>query len=108
MNILRPFKSTRNTFLSKFQHYKTIRSITALDYNKNFEDYQLQIQEEAIKFANEKLAPFSAEWDAKSHFPVDCLEGVGRYGLCRNIYIGSWRRNRIGQIRSICDIRSTC
>jgi len=58
-----------------------MRSIAALDYNKNFEDYQIQIQEEATKFATEKLAPFSAEWDAKSHFPVDVFKESADLGF---------------------------
>jgi alkylation response protein AidB-like acyl-CoA dehydrogenase len=47
-------------------------------------DDQLAIQDMASSFARERLAPKSAEWDEKKHFPVDVLReaaGLGFAGL---------------------------
>lgn len=35
----------------------------------------------ATNFAKEKLAPFSAEWDEKSHFPIDVMREAAQYGF---------------------------
>ena len=42
---------------------------------------QLAIQEVAQSFAREELAPFSAEWDEKHHFPVDTLRRAAELGF---------------------------
>lgn len=39
------------------------------------------IQEEATKFATERLLPHSAEWDHKAHFPVDVFKESAQLGF---------------------------
>lgn len=47
---------------------------------------QLAIQEAARAFAEGQLAPFSAEWDEKKHFPVDTLRQAAELGFA-GIYV---------------------
>ena len=50
----------------------------------NFElnEDQLAYQKLARDFATKSLAPFAAEWDANSVFPVDVLRAGGQLGFC--------------------------
>lgn len=50
----------------------------------NFElkEDQLAYQKLARDFATKSLAPFAAEWDANSVFPVDVLREGGQLGFC--------------------------
>ncbi len=54
----------------------------------NFEltEEQRAVQDAARRFANEKLAPYASEWDAKEHFPVDVLREAAALGFA-SIYI---------------------
>ena len=47
---------------------------------------QVAIQEAARAFAEGQLAPFSAEWDEKKHFPVDTLRQAAALGFA-GIYV---------------------
>ena len=42
---------------------------------------QALIRDMARNFAQERLAPFAAEWDRTSHFPAEALAEMGRLGL---------------------------
>ena len=46
------------------------------------------IEELARRFSRERLAPFAAEWDEKSHFPVDRLREAASLGFA-GIYVKS-------------------
>ncbi|CAD8181419.1 unnamed protein product [Paramecium octaurelia] len=46
----------------------------------------LQIQKAALDFAKEKMAPYSAEWDKKHHFPKDVLRELAAMGFS-TIYV---------------------
>lgn len=43
---------------------------------------QIQIQQSALDFAEKYLAPNSAEWDRKGHFPVEIFKESAPYGFC--------------------------
>src|ERR1700704_1730438 len=47
---------------------------------------QSAIQETALTFAKERIAPFAAEWDEKSHFPVDVIRETAELGMAA-IYV---------------------
>jgi alkylation response protein AidB-like acyl-CoA dehydrogenase len=47
---------------------------------------QAAIQETALTFAKERIAPFAAEWDEKSHFPVDVIRETAALGMAA-IYV---------------------
>jgi len=49
-------------------------------------DEQAAIQEMALQFAKERLAPGAAEWDEKSHFPVDVIREAAALGMA-SIYV---------------------
>ena len=49
-------------------------------------DDQVAIQDMASRFAAERLAPKSAEWDAQKHFPLDVLREAAGQGFA-GIYI---------------------
>jgi alkylation response protein AidB-like acyl-CoA dehydrogenase len=49
-------------------------------------DEQAAIQETALTFAKERLAPFASEWDEKSHFPVDVIRETAALGMAA-IYV---------------------
>src|SRR5262249_6765515 len=51
-------------------------------------DEQAALQETALAFAKERIAPFAVEWDAKSHFPVDVMREPAALGLAA-IYVPS-------------------
>ena len=50
-------------------------------------DDQRAIQDAARAFADAELAPHSAEWDEKKHFPVDVMRQAAEMGFC-GIYTG--------------------
>ncbi len=47
---------------------------------------QRAIQDMALSFAREKLAPFALEWDEMRHFPVDVIREAGALGMAA-IYV---------------------
>jgi hypothetical protein len=47
---------------------------------------QAAIQETALTFAKERLAPNAAEWDEKCHFPVDVIRETAALGMA-TIYV---------------------
>ena len=49
-------------------------------------DDQRAIQEMALDFAREKLAPFAVEWDETEHFPVDVMREAAGLGMAA-IYV---------------------
>ena len=42
---------------------------------------QAAIQETALAFAKERIAPHAAEWDETSHFPVDVIRETASLGM---------------------------
>lgn len=61
-------------------------------------DDQRAIQDMASGFATERLAPHSAEWDEKKHFPVDVLReaaGLGFAGIYVNDDVGGSGLSRL-------------
>ncbi|MBI1386425.1 MAG: acyl-CoA dehydrogenase [Rhizobiales bacterium] len=44
-------------------------------------DDQRQMQEMALEFARERLAPNAADWDERAHFPVDVLREAAGLGM---------------------------
>ncbi len=49
-------------------------------------DEQSAIQDTALNFAKERIAPGAAEWDEKSHFPVDVIRETAALGMAA-IYV---------------------
>jgi alkylation response protein AidB-like acyl-CoA dehydrogenase len=49
-------------------------------------DEQAAIQETALTFAKERIAPHAAEWDEESHFPVDVIRETAALGMAA-IYV---------------------
>ena len=47
---------------------------------------QAAIQETALTFAKERIAPHAAEWDEKCHFPVDVIRETAPLGMA-TIYV---------------------
>ena len=47
----------------------------------SFTDEQLAYTDTARQFSQKALAPFAAEWDANSHFPVETLREAGKLGF---------------------------
>lgn len=47
---------------------------------------QAALQETALTFAKERIAPHAAEWDEKSHFPVDVIRETAALGMAA-IYV---------------------
>jgi len=47
---------------------------------------QAAIQETALAFAKERIAPYAAEWDEKCHFPVDVIRELAALGMA-SIYV---------------------
>ena len=47
---------------------------------------QAAIQETALSFAKERIAPHAAEWDERSHFPVDVIRETAALGMAA-IYV---------------------
>jgi hypothetical protein len=56
----------------------------------NFEltEDQRAIEDVARRFAEERLAPYAAEWDANEHFPIDALREAAALGFA-SIYVKS-------------------
>ena len=44
-------------------------------------DEQIQIRDAARSFAQERLAPFAAEWDRAHRFPAEALREMGELGF---------------------------
>jgi acyl-CoA dehydrogenase len=42
---------------------------------------QIAIQDMARKFTADRITPFAAEWDERTHYPVDVWKAVGELGL---------------------------
>jgi len=42
---------------------------------------QAAIQETALSFAKERIAPYADEWDEKKHFPVDVIRETAQLGM---------------------------
>src|SRR5689334_8703955 len=51
-------------------------------------EQQAAIQETALAFAKERIAPNAAEWDEKCHFPVAVIRELATLGMA-NIYVPS-------------------
>ena len=51
-----------------------------------FSEEQALIRESAAAFARDRLAPFAAEWDENSHFPVDVIKSAAELGFAA-IYV---------------------
>jgi alkylation response protein AidB-like acyl-CoA dehydrogenase len=49
-------------------------------------DEQAALQEAALTFAKERIAPFAIEWDERSHFPVDIIRETAALGMAA-IYV---------------------
>ncbi len=49
---------------------------------------QAAIQETALQFAKERLAPHALEWDEKAHFPVDVIRETAALGMA-TIYVSA-------------------
>ncbi|MGH6815930.1 MAG: acyl-CoA dehydrogenase family protein, partial [Hyphomicrobiaceae bacterium] len=49
-------------------------------------DEQAAIQDTALTFAKERLAPHAAEWDETGHFPVDVIKETAALGMA-TIYV---------------------
>jgi alkylation response protein AidB-like acyl-CoA dehydrogenase len=49
-------------------------------------DEQAAIQETALAFAKESIAPYAAEWDETHHFPVDVIRDTAALGMA-TIYV---------------------
>lgn len=59
--------------------------------NFNLTDEQVAIQTMAREFASAELAPFAAQWDEESFFPVDTLRKAAQLGLA-----GLFIKNDVG------------
>ena len=57
---------------------------------------QAAIQETALTFAKERIAPHAAEWDEKSHFPVDVIREMAPLGMA-TIYVPA-EQGRLGPL----------
>ena len=55
-----------------------------MDFSLNEE--QTAIRETALAFAQERIAPFAAEWDENCHFPIDVIREVAALGMA-TIYV---------------------
>src|SRR6266851_4461765 len=53
-------------------------------------EHQLMIREMARGFAREKLAPFAAEWDRESRFPLEAVAAMGELGLMGMLVPEEW------------------
>jgi alkylation response protein AidB-like acyl-CoA dehydrogenase len=49
-------------------------------------DEQAALQETALTFAKERIAPFAIDWDERSHFPVDVIRETAALGMAA-IYV---------------------
>src|SRR5882724_3074404 len=53
-------------------------------------EHQLMIRDMARGFAREKLAPFAAEWDRESRFPLEAVAAMGELGLMGMLVPQEW------------------
>ena len=70
------------------------------DVASGLTDEQVTIQEMARSFADERLAPHAAKWDAEQHFPVDVLREaaeLGFGGICVDPEYGGSGLSRVDQ-----------
>src|SRR5215468_4692249 len=49
-------------------------------------DEQAALQDTALTFAKERIAPFAVEWDERCHFPVDVIRETAALGMAA-IYV---------------------
>ena len=61
-------------------------------------DEQIQIREAARSFAQERLAPFAAEWDRESRFPAEALREMGELGFLGMLVSEQYGGSDTGQI----------
>ena len=54
--------------------------------NFDLNEEQLAMQELALSFAGDKIAPHAVQWDADKHFPVDVIKEVAPLGMA-GIYV---------------------
>ena len=54
--------------------------------NFDLSEDQLAFQNLSKDFATKELAPFAAEWDAKSQFPKEVIAKAGELGFC-SLYV---------------------
>ncbi|WP_444994025.1 acyl-CoA dehydrogenase [Aliikangiella sp. IMCC44359] len=57
---------------------------------------QSMIQEAARQYVQEKIAPFSAEWDRNKTFPAEALKGLGELGFYGMLVPEKWNGCDIG------------
>src|SRR6476620_6542575 len=60
------------------------KDLTAMHFNLTEE--QAAIQETALTFAKERIAPYASEWDQACHFPVDVIRELAALGMA-TIYV---------------------
>lgn len=54
------------------------------------------IQDAARQYVQEKIAPFSAEWDRNKTFPAEALKGLGELGFYGMLVPEQWNGSEIG------------
>ena len=64
-------------------------------------DDQRAIQDAARQFAEAELAPHSADWDERKHFPVDVMKLAAEMGFC-GIYTGEEHGGRTSCAPAMC------
>lgn len=57
---------------------------------------QNMIQEAARQYVQEKIAPFSAQWDRTKSFPKEALQGLGKLGFYGMLVPEKWNGSNIG------------
>ncbi len=57
---------------------------------------ETMIQDAARQYVQEKIAPFSAEWDRNKTFPKDALKGLGELGFYGMLVPEKWNGCEIG------------
>jgi len=61
---------------------------------------ETMIQDAARQYVQEKIAPFSAEWDRNKTFPKDALKGLGELGFYGMLVPEKWNGCEIGYFSS--------
>ena len=61
-------------------------------------DEQIQIRDAARSFAQERLAPFAAEWDRESRFPAEALREMGELGFLGMLLPEEYGGSETGEI----------
>lgn len=59
---------------------------------------QQQIREMTHQFAQERIKPYSAEWDKKHHFPLDVIAEMGELGLMGMLVPEVWGGSDTGYV----------